>query len=59
MISQRRRNVEVSRRNCNADERTQFEAANDKETDQWISNLVSKSFEEPEYLSHESWPRVG
>ena len=42
MISQKRRNVEVSLRNCNADERRHFEEANDKETDQWISNSVFK-----------------
>ena len=42
MISQKRRNVEVSLRNCNADERKQFEATEDKETGRWISNSVFK-----------------
>ena len=40
MISDRARKVEVSLRNCNAEERRQFDEAKDKETDQWISNSV-------------------
>ena len=42
MISQKRKNVEVSLRNCNAEERIQFEEANDKETYRWVSNSVFK-----------------
>ena len=51
MISQKRKHVEVSLRNCNAEERRPFEEANFKETDQWVSNSVFKSFEELEYQS--------
>ena len=42
MVSQKKETVEVSLRNCNADERRQVEEAKDKETDQWVSNSVFK-----------------
>ena len=42
MISDRARKVEVSLRNCNVDERRQFEEAKDKEAYQWISTSVFK-----------------
>ena len=42
MISQKRRNLEVSIRSCNDDGRRQFEEAKDKETYQWVSNSVFK-----------------
>ena len=42
MISDRARKVEVSLRNCTADERRQFGVATDKDTDQLILNSVFK-----------------
>ena len=42
MIGNGRRKVEVDIRQCNAEERKQFEQAKDKELDQWISNSVFK-----------------
>ena len=42
MISDARRNTEVSVRNLTAEERKLMEQAKDKEVDQWISNAVFK-----------------
>ena len=43
--------TEVNIRNLTTEERQQFEAAKDKEVDQWISNSVfKKSFGELAYL---------
>ena len=56
MIAQKRRNVEVSLRNCNAYERREFEAAKTKKPIDGYHIQSSRSFEEPEYLSKELWP---
>ena len=42
MSSEAKRNAEVTLRHLNASERKEFEAAKDKELDQWVSHAVFK-----------------